>query len=121
VHLAEQKASSPEVKQFALEMDKDQARANARLMQIAESRGLAVRTESDGAHKQAAQQLSMLSGAQFDQQYMQAQVADHKTAVALFQQEANSGQDPLLKRYAQTYLPMLQHHLQMAESIKLSG
>jgi putative membrane protein len=52
---------------------------------------------------------------------MQAQVVDHKAAVALFEQEANSGQDPLLKRYAQTYLPMLQHHLQMAESIKLSS
>lgn len=120
-HLAEQKASSPEVKQFALEMDKDHTQANAELMQIAETKGLTAPTEPDAAHKQAAQHLSMLSGAQFDQQYVQGQVADHRTTVALFQQEANSGQDPQLKQYAQKYLPILQHHLQMAESIKLSS
>ena len=52
---------------------------------------------------------------------MQGQVADHKATVALFQQEASSGQDPQLKAFAQKYLPTLQHHLQMAQSIKTSS
>jgi len=116
--LAEQKASSPEVKQFARQMDKDHTAANQELMQIAKGKALAVPTEPDSAHKAAAQQMAQLSGTKFDQQYMQGQVADHKETVALFQKEASSGQDPQLKGFARKYLPILQHHLEMAESIQ---
>ncbi|MBV8675203.1 MAG: DUF4142 domain-containing protein [Acidobacteriaceae bacterium] len=34
-----------------------------------------------------------------------------------FQKEADSGQDPQLKAFAQKYLPKLQQHLQMAQSL----
>jgi putative membrane protein len=115
--LAEQKASSPEVKQFARQMEKDHTAANQELMQIAKGKGIAPPTEPDSAHKAAEQKMAQLSGAQFDQQYMQGQLADHKETVALFQKEASSGQDPQLKGFAQKYLPILQHHLEMAESI----
>jgi len=84
------------------------------------SRGvaLAAPAEPDSTHKAAAQQIAQLSGARFDQQYMQGQVADHKETVALFQKEASSRQDPQLKGFARKYLPILQHRLEMAESIQ---
>jgi putative membrane protein len=118
--LAEQKASGPEVKQFARQMEKDHTAANQELMQIAKGKGVAAPSEPDSAHKAAERKMSQLSGAQFDQQYMQGQLADHKETVALFQKEASSGQDPQLKGFARKYLPILQHHLEMAESIKVA-
>ncbi len=49
--------------------------------------------------------------------YMQGMVEDHEQDVADFQKEAQSGSDPGLKAFAQKYLPVLQQHLQMAQSV----
>lgn len=114
--VAEQKASNPAVKQFAGQMVTDHSEANAELKQLAGSKGLILPTQPDAAHVATLQRTSQLSGSQFDEQYMQGQVADHEQAVSLFQREANSGQDPQLKAYAAKYLPVLQRHLQMAQA-----
>ncbi len=119
--LARQKAASADVKQFASQMDKDHTTANIELTALAKSKQMTLPTSPDSAHQAMAQEVSKMSGAQFDRQYMQGQVTDHETTVALFQQEASSGQDPQLKAFAQKYLPILQHHLQMAQSIKTSS
>ena len=65
--------------------------------------------------------MNKLSGAEFDDAYMQQQVKDHQTTILLFQTEANSGQDTKLKAFAAETLPILQHHLQMAQDIALIG
>jgi predicted outer membrane protein len=43
------------------------------------------------------------------------QVKGHEKTIALFQQAAASNSDPDLRNFAQSNLPTLQHHLQMAE------
>lgn len=48
---------------------------------------------------------------------MQSEVADHKKTIAEFQKEAQSGSDPALKAFAQQSIPVLQKHLQTAESL----
>ena len=117
--LAEKKATAPSVKQFAQQMEKDHAAANNELMQIAQAKVIVLPTGPDSTHAATLQQMAKLSGTAFDQQYMQGQISDHRTTVALFQQEAGSGQDPQLKAFAQKYLPILQHHLRMAEAAKV--
>lgn len=119
--LAEQKGSRPDVKQFANQMVKDHGEANSEMAQLASAKGVTIPAVPDAQHAAAMQRLSQLSGTQFDRQYMKGQVTDHKTTVALFKQEANSGRDPQLRAYAQKYLPILQHHLQMAESTSVGG
>jgi putative membrane protein len=57
-----------------------------------------------------------MSGNAFDGAYMQHMVQDHKKTVADFQKQAQSGSDPALKSFAQKYLPIIQQHLQMAET-----
>jgi putative membrane protein len=116
--VAEKKAAAPGVKEFAQQMDKDHTLANSQLIEIAKAEGITLPAEPDMAHKATLEQLSKLSNGAFDRQYMQGQVSDHRATVALFQQEAGSGQDPQLKAFAQKQLPILQHHLQMAEGIK---
>jgi putative membrane protein len=48
-------------------------------------------------------------------------VQDHKKTVADFQKQAQSGSDPALKSFAKKYLPIIQQHLQMAETSVAKG
>ena len=43
-------------------------------------------------------------------------VQDHQKDVAEFQQEADQGQDPDIKNFAATTLPVLKQHLQLAQT-----
>jgi putative membrane protein len=114
--LAEQKASSPQVKQFGQQMVTDHSQANQELKQIAEKQHLTLPTQLNSKDKATEQKLRGLSGAAFDKAYMQDMVQDHQHDIADFQKEAQSGQDPQMKAFAQKYLPVLQKHLQLAEA-----
>jgi len=118
--LAAQKASSPQVKEFAQRMVTDHSQANQELMQVAKQQGVVVPTQLDSKERNEMDTLRNLSGAQFDSAYMQHMLQDHQKDVADFQKQAQSGSDPALKAFAQKSLPILQQHLQMAQSINKS-
>ena len=115
--IAEQKAQKEAVKDFARQMITDHSKANDRLTQIASQQSVKVPTAPDETHAAAAERLKKLSGAEFDNAYMQQQVQDHRTTIQLFQKEASSGQNASLKAFAAETLPTLQRHLQMAQGI----
>jgi putative membrane protein len=114
--LAQQKASSAQVKEFGARMVQDHGKANDELKQIATAKGAQVPASIDKKHQRDMEKLQKLSGAEFDRAYMQHMVADHKEDISLFQKEAKSGRDPDLKAFASKSLPVLQEHLKMAQS-----
>ena len=61
--------------------------------------------------------LSSLKGDDFDKEYVSSQVADHKEAIGLFEAESKNGKNEDLKAIAGKIVPMLQHHLEMAEKL----
>ena len=115
--LASDKASSQDVKKFGQRMVDDHSKANSQLKQVAEKKTLDLPTQLSDAHKQMKERLSGLSGEQFDRQYMQEMVKDHKEDVELFRKQADQGQDADLKRFASETLPILEQHLQLAQDI----
>jgi putative membrane protein len=119
--LALQKASSPQVKEFAQRMVTDHTQANQDLMHLGKSENLTLPTQLDAKHKSEMDRLSAMSGNAFDAAYMQHMVQDHKKTVADFQKQAQSGSDPALKSFAKKYLPIIQQHLQMAETSVAKG
>jgi putative membrane protein len=119
--LALQKGAAPQVKQFAQQMVTDHTKANQELMQLAKSQGLDLPSQTDAKHKNAMQRLQGMSGGAFDTAYMQDMLQDHQKDVADFQKQAQSGGDPVLKSFAQKYLPILQQHLQMAKAAAPKG
>jgi putative membrane protein len=119
--LALQKANSPQVKQFAQRMVTDHTQANQELLQLAKSQNLDVPTQVDAKHKSDMDMLRGMNGTAFDTAYMQHMVQDHQKDVAEFQKQAQSGGDPALKSFAVKYLPVLQQHLQMAQSTASKG
>lgn len=50
-----------------------------------------------------------------------AQIADHQSALTLFQREAVQGTDLRLKRFASNALPTLRERLQMAQAAARMG
>jgi putative membrane protein len=115
--LAKQNASAPAVKQFGEQMVTDHTQANQELMQIAKSQSLDLPKGLDAKHQAKERTLSTTKGTAFDKAYMQDMVQDHKEDVADFRKEAQHGRDPQLKAFAAKYLPVLEKHLQMAQSI----
>jgi len=112
--LAQEKAASPEVKQFGERMVNDHSKANDQLKEVAQKEGVTLPTKLDAKDAATKARLEKLSGEAFDRAYMKDMVADHKTDVAEFEREARSGSDPDLKAFAQKTLPTLREHLRMA-------
>ena len=117
--MAVSKTKNAEVKQFAQQMIAEHTRANNELKQLAAKKSAALPTDLDAAHKAMAENMSKLSGDEFDREYMNGQVADHEKTVALFQGQADGGTDADAKAFAAKTLPALKMHLEMAR--KLNG
>jgi putative membrane protein len=114
-NLAQQKASSDQVKQFASRMVQDHGKANDELKQIASSKGMDLPTALDKKHRGDVDRLGKMSGAQFDRAYMSHMVDDHKKDVADFKKASTSAKDSDVKGFASKTLPTLQEHLQLAQ------
>jgi putative membrane protein len=117
--LALEKAQDEQVREFAERMVQDHTASNERLLSLAETAGDTPPTEMDQEHEAMLQQLSQLSGEEFDRQYMQGQVQDHQAAVDLFASEATQPTGPV-DALAGELVPALRQHLQMAEEISNS-
>lgn len=119
--LAMQNAGSSAVKQFGQQMVTDHTQANQELIQIGKQKNLDLPTTPGPVNAATELRLRANKGASFDTAYMQDMIEDHQTDVNAFQQEATQGKDPALKAFAQKYLPVLQHHLQMAKGVKTTS
>ena len=109
--LAQQKAGSDAVKQFATHMVDDHTQANDELKQLASTKNITLPATPPMDAK--AKKLESMSGAAFDKAYMAMMLDDHKKTIALFQKESTSGKDPDLKAFATKTLPTLKGHLDM--------
>jgi putative membrane protein len=113
--LAQQKASSKEVKELAAKIVSDHTRSNEELQRIAKSLNVTVPTTVDSKHKDTKERLQKLSGSEFDRTFMNEIVNDHREHIAEFKREANSGNNQQVKQFASKTLPTLEEHLKQAE------
>jgi putative membrane protein len=113
--LAEQHAASPEVKQFAERMVSDHGKAGEELREVAQQKGITLPDRPKHAEKREMGKLAKLSGPQFDREYIDHMVKDHRKGVKEFQEEAQKAKDPEVKKSAEQMLATLKEHLQMAE------
>jgi putative membrane protein len=119
--LAQQKASSDAVKQFAQKMIDDHTKANDELKQAASKGGLQLPDALDKKHQSRVDKLSKLSGAEFDKAYIKDQMKDHQEDVRKFHAEAENGTDPTIKEFASKTVPTLEQHLQMVKDLQKSN
>ena len=113
--LAQDKASSDQVKNFGKRMVDDHSKANDELQTLAKNKNITLPTDLDPKDKALKDRLSKLSGAAFDRAYMNAMLRDHRKDVNEFKMESSNGQDADVKAFASKTLPTLEDHLKLAQ------
>jgi putative membrane protein len=115
---ASDKASSSQVKEFGARMVKDHTAANDELKGIAAQKGVTLSSTLDARHQAKVDKMNKLSGEAFDKAYVSGMVTDHEKTVAMFKEEAASGQDPDVKAFASKTLPTLEDHCSNIKNIQ---
>ena len=116
--LAQQKASSADVKQFGSHMVMDHSKANDELKAVAAKQGITVPEQLDAKHQAVVDRFSHLSGSAFDHAYVHAMVRDHEKDAAEFRQASTGAQDPDVKTFAGNTLTVIESHLSDIKSIQ---
>jgi putative membrane protein len=115
--LAGQKTSNGQIKSFAAMMVTDHSKADDSLKMIAQKENITLPTAMDADHQKKYDDMSKLTGADFDKAYVNAMVDDHKGALSLMQDEAKNGKDPALAAFAGKTAPVVQMHLDAVNKI----
>ena len=101
--LAEQNAQSDDVKSFGKRMVTDHSKANDELKSIAAQKGVKLPS------KEPTEKWSS------DKAYINMMVKDHEKDLAEFQEEASTGTDPDVKKFAEDTAKVVQEHLDLAK------
>jgi putative membrane protein len=113
--LAQTKAASPKVVEFAKMMVEDHSKANKELMEIAGAKFITLPAILDNKKQKDYDDFAKMDKKDFDKAYTDYMVKDHKEDIDEFKKEAQDGKDPELKAFAAKHVPILEHHLQMAQ------
>ena len=101
--MAGQNAQSDDVKSFGKRMVTDHSKANDELKSIASKKGVQLPSKEHS--------LKWTS----DNAYMEMMVKDHEKDLAEFKEEASSGSDPDVKKFADDTAKIVQEHLDLAK------
>ena len=96
----------------------DHTADNQQLATFASSKGASIPTTLDDKHQAMVNQLSTLSGPDFNRAYLQDQVAAHQETIDAFKSEEMNGVDPDSQQMAKSMLPQLKMHLDMAMKLQ---
>ena len=119
--MAEEKASSDEVKKLAQKLMEDHTKSSDAMKQIASAKGLPLPDKTDSKHEAIATRLEGESGAQFDKDFLSSNSKDHHRVIAAFKKESMSGNDPEIKAFAKEFLPAIQEHSKMIDKAMASN
>jgi putative membrane protein len=101
--VAEQKAQSDDVKSFGKRMVTDHGKANDELKSIASKKGFQLPSKEHSVKWTS------------DKAYIDMMVQDHEKDLAEFKEEASSGTDSDVKKFADDTAKMVQEHLDLAK------
>ena len=102
-NLAEQNGKSEDVKSFGKRMVTDHSKANDELKSIASQKGVTLPSKEPTLKWSS------------DKTYIDMMVKDHEKDLAEFQEEAKTGSDPELKKFAEDTAKIVQEHLELAK------
>jgi putative membrane protein len=117
--LAASHASSPMVKDFAKMMISAHTESTAKLKKAANAANPSITPAATLTKDQTDDlaELKALTGAKFDEEYIDGQVDAHEDALALMQKYAADGTVPSLKTAASEIAPNVKRHLENAKAL----
>lgn len=120
--IAEKRSKDHKVRRFAATMIRDHSRNLAELRSLAgKVGGLRLPGRLDEQHKGLTEQLETVDANQFNASYAQQQIQGHRDAIALFTSYARHGDNAKLRKFASATVPVLEHHLHMAQALPVGA
>ncbi len=117
--IAAQKATDPNVKQFAEKLASDHTQLSTDLSNLAGSKGVSVSSaQLEKGDMKKLDKLNKATGKDFDKLYVKDMVKDHKEDIKAFKSEASKGKDPDVEKWASNHISALQQHLDMAQDLQ---
>lgn len=116
--LALQNASNADVKNFGQRLIDDHNQARTNLENAVRNRNIDLPDDLDADHMGKMNQLRGVTGADFDRQFINMMITDHREAINKFEQRASSPPANQVQSFAIQTLPKLRQHLQMAQDIQ---
>jgi putative membrane protein len=115
--LAQDKSSSPDVKQFSQKMVQIHTELNSQLAPAAKQLGVSEPKGPSKKEKKEVERLQALSGPDFDTAYIQAMAKQQQHDLKGFRDEAKSGQNPNVQEAAKDDEPVLTEHYQVLQKL----
>jgi putative membrane protein len=112
--MAEEKASTDEVRAYADQLVKDHTNADQMVLATAQKTGTRLRGAS-AARPMTDKKLSSASGAQFDRMFLEQTSADHKKLMSELQQEREDASNDDIEALIDKIMPILQQHHDLAQ------
>jgi putative membrane protein len=110
--LAASKAQSAEVKAFGQKMVEDHSKAIEDVKMLMVQKKVLLPSDMMPTHIETMNNLSKLSGADFDKEYVKAMVQAHEKDVAAYENVSKTAADADVKAFAAKRLPTLKTHLE---------
>lgn len=116
--LAQKNGMSTVVKDFGKMMETDHTKANDELKNLAQAKNITLPTMMSNDSQKTYDDLAAKTGKDFDKDYADHMVKDHKKDIDKFKEEAQDGKNADLKAWAAEKVPTLEMHLQKAEAMQ---
>ena len=108
------KSNDTKVKAFAQHMVDDHGMALDQLTTLARNKQVELPSVPDEKHRKMAERMADMSAIDFNKQYAQAMVVDHRATLKLLDKITSNTKDEDLKALAEKMKPTVQTHLKMA-------
>lgn len=113
--LAQKKAASQPVRDFAKHMVDEHGKSGSQLRKIGRGANANLPKDLDPEHQTVRTKLEKATGKDFDVAYIGSMIQDHQRTANLLQWQITNGQNEALKKYAADTLPAVMEHLEMAK------
>jgi putative membrane protein len=115
--LAQQKGQNKRVKRFGAMMVMDHSKTNDKLAALAITKKITLPNAPNAAGQKIIDELSKLSGKDFDKAYVDDMIDDHKNDIKAFERATKICRDPDIKAFAAKTLPRLKAHLDAINAV----
>lgn len=116
--LGEQRATQKSVKDFAAMAVKDHTASNEAVVALAAKLNVTLPTTYSEDHKKTSTDLSDKKSKDFDKDFMDAMISNHKKTIDAFKDASDDDINAEVKTFINNTLPTLQAHLETAETIR---
>jgi putative membrane protein len=116
--LAQQKAATPVVRNFAQRLVQQHGQVNTALRNLAQQKNLVLPGAMGKEQQDKYAELSAVAGTQFDKQFVAAVKELHKNDIDAFEDMSKEAYDGDIRGFAAKYLPTLEQHMEDVEAIE---